>query len=132
MTNKYLFTYGTLNPEAELLNSFALPYKLVGKAFVFGKKVINSEYPAVIKSNKESGEKIFGYILEFNHQDDAFLKLDKYEEYYPGKPNNSLYLRELTHAYLTESQEKVECWIYWGNEKNPNLLKTTSSSDLRV
>lgn len=122
MTCKYLFTYGTLSPDFDLIHKFELPYKDLGNAFVYGKKLLNSIYPAVVKSNHENVEKITGHLLELHEPEVAFKKLDAYEEYYPEKPGISLYLRELTDAYLIGSQEKISCWIYWANENNSDLM----------
>ncbi len=121
--SEYLFIYGTLSPEIAPKEIAAAVRKLrfVGNGFVRGRLYDLGKYPG-IKLEAASRTKVRGRVYRLPENRKAIESIDAFEEYYPNKPDASLYKRRLAQVEL-ESGEKVRSWIYeYNGSASPKTL----------
>lgn len=129
-----LFVYGSLlsyfkNPLAIKIQEEG---EFLGKAIVRGKLFDAGSYPVALPSKNFY---IIGEIYKIPEV--LFFDLDDYEDYNQIYPEESLFKRKLTKAYLLEDKSKfsenpeynleliknlkvkfnLPCWIYWYNKQ---------------
>ena len=73
------------------------------------------EYPGA-KQTKIRTKEVFGEIYEIDpeHLNNVLVILDDYEEYNPGKKEESLYVRKITPVITEDGLSKA--WVYWYNK----------------
>ena len=105
-----LFVYGTLKIETHLLNEMvgSSGYRFLGKATISGKKLSGTPYPAVVKTN--SGERVYGELIQLTPFKAAIHLLDEYEGFDPNDPKGSLYIRERVHVDLDDGLT-ADAWV---------------------
>ncbi len=106
-----LFVYGTLHPDrapAEIA-AVARTLTLVGPATIRGTLLDLGAYPGVLL---DSEDEVRGNIFALPDPADAtWQRLDAYEDFRPGDPAASLFLRRQTVATLADGSELV-CGVY--------------------
>jgi pyruvate carboxylase len=117
MTNnrEYLFVYGTLrrgggSPFSKLLSEQA---DLVGLGAFQGRLYDLGEYPGVVLSSNPA-DVVIGEIYALRNNSSVLVILDKYEDYLPDQPEQSLYLRQLASISARENKT-LQAWIYLYN-----------------
>jgi gamma-glutamylcyclotransferase (GGCT)/AIG2-like uncharacterized protein YtfP len=124
--SEYLFSYGTLQPGLAPREMAAAVSQLreVEKGFVCGMLYDLGSFPgAVIDLSSEL--KIFGTVYRLPQDTDALRRFDEYEEFIPGDPGSSLFLRVLT-AVTLQTGATLSCWMYVYNRptEGATILKT--------
>ena len=87
-------------------------YRLIGKGSINGKKLADTPYPAVVKT--DTVERVSGELIELTPFAAAISKLDQYEGFDPHNSVGSLYIREQVHVALEDGQV-AEAWVYYYN-----------------
>ncbi len=114
-----VFVYGTLRrglPLHKLLRRGSV--RLLGRARIQGRLYDLGEFPGALPSQSPANE-IEGELYEFTNGAQLLKELDEVEEYFPERPNESLFLRRLADVEL-ESGKKVKAWVYYLAEKPAN------------
>lgn len=115
---EYLFSYGTLRPgraPAEMAPAVAR-LQLVGTGWIQARLYDFGRFPGAILDADERA-RIEGMVFELPDDADFLRQLDEYEEFAPGAPEKSLFVREL-HPIRLDSGGTLMCWIYLYN-RNP-------------
>lgn len=120
--NAYLFVYGTLlsktsHPMAELLQKYSISKE---SASFKGRLYDVGSYPAAILSKNET-DQVLGEIYKLKKTDMIFNNLDKYEGFYPKRPQDSLFIRKEVTVQPLEHDNKRTAWIYLYNRTVDNL-----------
>jgi gamma-glutamylcyclotransferase (GGCT)/AIG2-like uncharacterized protein YtfP len=114
-----VFVYGTLKPGERAYQDFCEPF-LVAKAEAKAPGRLYHlpmGYPAM---TLESGW-VFGVCLTF--KDPHVLRLmDEFEDYFPDRPQDSLYQRIRHTVYGVESQHPSSVWVYVMERKQIDQL----------
>ena len=106
-----LFIYGTLHPDrapAEIADA-ARRLKPLGPATIRGRLYDLGAYPGVVLDDSAT-RKIPGELFTVPDVE-TLARLDAYEDFRPGDPANSLFLRVQTTATLPDGSQRV-CWVY--------------------
>ncbi len=113
------FIYGTLKQKFEEYASKGMA-KLVGEGYIFATLYDLKGYPGAFKGsgNKNRAYGIV-YCISENFKDQIIKYCDEYEEFYPEKPESSLYIRECAKVILTDTNKTVSAFVYYYNGK-PN------------
>ncbi len=88
--------------------------RLVGRGKINGKLYDLGEYPAVIRVQSDSGEYVKGELYQVRDADLATRILDRYEEFFPGQPDKSLFVRTVATVRL-EDGRREKAWVYFYN-----------------
>jgi gamma-glutamylcyclotransferase (GGCT)/AIG2-like uncharacterized protein YtfP len=110
-----LFVYGTLHPQrapreiASLVRSF-IP---AGRGHVRGRLYDHGDYPALILDDTASP--VPGEVFLIPAAPSSLAELDAYEEFFPGDPAASLFVRKKVPVTLTDGTQ-LPCWIYLYNQ----------------
>ena len=109
---EYLFLYGTLKPdEADReVTDIVKRLRTLGRGRVPGKLFDLGEYPGAIV-DVSSNTFVNGLVVELPLDRAALDALDRYEEFDPSNPQNSLFIRTRTTVQLV-SGKSVQGWIY--------------------
>jgi len=109
---EYLFAYGTLQAAHAPQQIVSLLEKLrfVGAASARGVLYDLGDYPGAVL-DPSSGHKVFGMVYEVLDIANTLPELDRYEEFDPQAPSESLFVRVLQPVEL-ESGQMLPCWIY--------------------
>ena len=113
---KHLFVYGTLHPDrapAEIADVIR-PLREVGVGMISGTKYDLGDYPGVVQ-HPGSEDKVEGTIFAMPDDADLLAALDRYEDYRPGDPANSLFLRVQLPVTLADAT-LLDCWVYLYNQ----------------
>ena len=124
--SQYLFTYGTLQPErapAEIASAVH-GLQVLGKGWVRGVLYDLGEYPGAVLD--EEAEEIEGTVCKLPANPGILRQLDAYEEFDPGAPESSLFVRGL-HQVMLDSGRTLACWVYVYN-RDPAGAKTIQGS----
>jgi len=117
-TNK-LFVYGTLRRGFPLHKHLRTgTVRFLGRAKILGRLFDLGNFPGALPSESPANE-IEGELYELTSGAQQLKELDEVEEFFPQRPDESLFLRRLTDVEL-ESGEKVEAWVYYLAEKPTN------------
>ena len=112
---KYLFVYGTLHPDRapEEIADIVRRFEIVGKGTVPGTLYDLGAYPGAVLN--ESGQRrISGTVFRLPEGGDVLSRLDAYEEFDPGAPERSLFIRRPCSVQLSDGP-RLPCWIYQYN-----------------
>ena len=109
---KYLFVYGTLRrahtpPEAAPLMR---DLEFISEASTPGTMFDLGDYPGAI-FDPESGSEVKGEVYRLPLNLDVLKKLDRYEEFKPRNPRQSLFVRQVI-VVRTPDGKKLSCWAY--------------------
>lgn len=106
-----LFVYGTLHPERapRAIAAAARRLRPVSAGTIRGRLLDLGEYPGVVLDDSSGGE-VSGEVFEVPDVE-TLAELDAYEDYRPGDPDASLYLRVETQAKMSDGTQKT-CWVY--------------------
>ncbi len=107
----YLFSYGTLLPELAPgeIASTVRRLRPVGRGCVRGWLYDLGEYPGAVLS--DAGPAIMGQVFELPDDPEVLKRLDEYEEFDPGNPDGSLFVRRECLVVLDHGK-KVKGWVY--------------------
>jgi len=117
---EYLFAYGTMQGAHAPREILPLLEKLhyVAEASVRGVLYDMGDYPgAVLDSSSE--HRVFGMVFKILDGASTLPELDRYEEFDPQAPSDSLFVRVLQPVEL-ESGQVLPCWIYHLN-RDPGI-----------
>lgn len=70
------------------------------------------DYPAATP-NQNSSRTLFGKVIALRNPTQRLPALDRYEEYWPGRPEISTVVRTPVPVTLTPSGNHVEACVYW-------------------
>ncbi|HEV2134966.1 MAG TPA: gamma-glutamylcyclotransferase family protein [Terracidiphilus sp.] len=127
--SEYLFSYGTLQPgraPAEIAPA-AARLRQAGAGWIRARLYDFGRYPGAILDEDESAE-IEGVVFELPDDADFLRQLDVYEEFSPGAPEDSLFVREL-HPVRLDSGGTLMCWIYLYNRDPAGAREARSRQD---
>jgi gamma-glutamylcyclotransferase (GGCT)/AIG2-like uncharacterized protein YtfP len=126
--NRYLFSYGTLLPELAPAEIAPAVRRLrpVGRGRVRGWLYDLGEYPGAVLS--DAGPTIEGQVFELPDDPEVLKRLDEYEEFDPGNPERSLFVREEC-SVLLDHGKKVNSWVYSYN-RHPGSAASLLNGDL--
>jgi gamma-glutamylcyclotransferase (GGCT)/AIG2-like uncharacterized protein YtfP len=113
----YLFVYGTLHPDrapAEIAHAVRHLRK-IGPGTLRGTLYNLGEYPGVIIHPNRTDE-VQGTIFALPDDPDLLTALDRYEDYRPSDPANSLFVRE-AHPVTHPDGSTLNCWVYLYNRE---------------
>ena len=131
---KYLFLYGTLRPDAadREIAEIVSQLRRVGRGYVLGKLYDLGDYPGAIV-DASSNSLVRGLLVEMPSDKAVLDALDRYEEFDPSKPHESLFVRTKTTVRLTDGRN-LEGWIYVYNRSpgNAPLIRGGHYSKSRV
>ncbi|HEV2325036.1 MAG TPA: gamma-glutamylcyclotransferase family protein [Terracidiphilus sp.] len=109
--SEYLFTYGTLRPgraPAEIAAAVRT-LRVVGTGRIRGTLYDLGEYPGAVLD--ADAAEIDGTVFELPDVPGILGLLDAYEEFDPGGPEASLFVREL-HPVMLDTGGTLTCWVY--------------------
>ena len=117
-TTEYLFLYGTLKPDGadREIADIVSQLRSVGRGYVAGKLYDLGDYPGVVIDHSSTSS-VKGLLVEMPSDEAVLSALDKYEEFDPSNPRDSLFVRTKTRVRLTDGRS-VKGWIYVYN-RNP-------------
>lgn len=124
---RYLFSYGTLLPELapEEIASTVRRFRPVGRGRVRGWLYDLGGYPGAILS--DAGRAIEGQVFQLPDDPEVLKRLDEYEEFDPGNPEGSLFVRKECSVDLDQAK-KVPCWVYEYN-RHPGSAASLLNGD---
>ncbi len=114
-----LFIYGTLHPERAPrgIATVARRLRLVGAGTIRGRLLDLGEYPGVVLDDSagdaafpDAPGNILGEVFEVPDAE-TLARLDAYEDYRPGDPGASLFLRVETEIAMSDGTRR-RCWVY--------------------
>ena len=114
----YLFIYGTLMPSEadDEIAHVVKRLRRIGTAYVRGRLYNLGEYPGAVIDHS-ANTSIHGELVELPADKTTLDALDRYEEFYPSRPQESLFVRKKVKIRLANGR-KVEGWMYVYN-RNP-------------
>ena len=114
-----LFVYGTLHPDLapKEIQSVVKKMILIGPGTIAGNLYDLGEYPALTIDGKRK-QRVGGVVFALPDDPETLRKLDQYEEYLPGDPANSLFVRSRRLVTLDDGTRRF-CWVYVYNQKLP-------------
>jgi gamma-glutamylcyclotransferase (GGCT)/AIG2-like uncharacterized protein YtfP len=134
MNIEYLFVYGTLLSEQASPEIAGLIRQLerIGPATIRGRLYDLGEYPGAIVE-PSARTLIHGEVYRLPSDRNLLTKLDRYEEYNPQAPQDSLFVRIRCLAE-TFDERILECWVYAynGNVKIAPLISSGNYAELKA
>jgi gamma-glutamylcyclotransferase (GGCT)/AIG2-like uncharacterized protein YtfP len=114
-----LFVYGTLHPDRapEEIKSVVKKMVPIGQGTVVGSLHDLGDYPALVLDGKR-GQRVRGSVFALPDDPGTLQALDKYEEFEPEDPKNSLFVRSKRTVTFADGTRK-RCWVYIYNQKLP-------------
>ncbi|MDQ1638128.1 MAG: hypothetical protein QOF62_1467 [Pyrinomonadaceae bacterium] len=114
---KYLFLYGTLiEPEPpEEITPLVKRLPRIGTASIPGRLYDLGDYPGAVV-DASANTSIHGELVELPEDETVLDSLDKYEEFDPDNPKQSLFVRRKVNARLVNG-ENVDAWMYVYNKQ---------------
>jgi gamma-glutamylcyclotransferase (GGCT)/AIG2-like uncharacterized protein YtfP len=108
-----LFIYGTLHPDRAPGEIAAVARRLtsIGPATIRARLYKLGAYPGAILD--DAAPPVPGHVFTVP-DDETLAALDAYEDYRPGDPANSLFLREKAVVTLDDGTHQT-CWVYLYN-----------------
>ncbi|MFZ0773103.1 MAG: gamma-glutamylcyclotransferase family protein [Candidatus Sulfotelmatobacter sp.] len=123
----YLFSYGTLLPELapEEIAPTIRRLRPVGRGRVRGWLYDLGEYPGAVLN--DAGPAIEGQVFQLPDDPEVLKRLDEYEEFDPGNPEGSLFVRKECSVDLDHGK-RVPCWVY-GYNRHPSSAASLLNGD---
>jgi gamma-glutamylcyclotransferase (GGCT)/AIG2-like uncharacterized protein YtfP len=112
----FLFVYGTLMRGFPSLKDWRTKAgaKYVGRARIAGKLYDLGQYPGLLPAGNHTRQYVAGELYEMSVPERALALLDRYEEFLPENPKESLFVRKIVPVRL-ESGEVRRAWVYFYN-----------------
>lgn len=109
---EYLFVYGTLLEDfaPKEIAAAQEQLKYVGAGFINGRLYDLGEYPGAVLE-PDGRNKVFGKIYELPSDAKILKALDEYEEFFPRKRRQSLFIRKQTSVGRT-NKKPIKAWVY--------------------
>lgn len=104
-----IFVYGTLEKTAffsDLINKGEIRY--IGNGKIQAKLYDLGEYPGAVEDKENY---VYGRVYEAKNIDKILPIFDGYEEFYPNKPENSLFIRKVIEVIM-ENDETLNAFVY--------------------
>ena len=114
-----LFVYGTIHPDRAPAEIKAVVKKLVpiGQGTISGTLQHDlGPYPALTLNGKKT-QRVRGAVFALPDAE-TLRRLDRYEEYLPADPENSLFIRSKRLVTFDDGTRRF-CWVYTYNQKLP-------------
>jgi gamma-glutamylcyclotransferase (GGCT)/AIG2-like uncharacterized protein YtfP len=117
---EYLFLYGTLKPDTADREISPIVQRLrnIGRGRVRGKLYDLGGYPGAVV-DASSNSFVRGLLVELPADRATLEALDRYEEFDPSNPGDSLFIRTKTTVRLTNGRS-VRGWMYVYNRDPGN------------
>ena len=131
-SSNYLFVYGTLRRNhapsevADIMKSL----EFVSEGTAPGYVVDFGDYPGAV-FEPHSTSVVQGEVFKLPKSPQILKKLDRYEEFQPSRPRQSLFIREIA-TVETSNGEQLNCWVYRINTPAPKKRMTQKRSIRRV
>lgn len=104
-----IFVYGTLEKTEFFSYLISIgEIKYVGSGKIRAKLYDLGEYPGAVE---HKGSHVYGRVYEAQNIDKVLPLLDEYEEFYPDRPENSLFIRKVMKVIM-ENGESLEAFVY--------------------
>jgi len=129
VSTRFLFVYGTLMKGFQEDWQTQVGARLVATGRINGKLYDLGEYPGAVCAASDSGQYVKGELYELIDPDLATSILDQFEEFFPGQPHKSLFLRIIAPVTL-EDGRRQNAWVYVYN-KPVDETKLVPSGDYR-
>jgi gamma-glutamylcyclotransferase (GGCT)/AIG2-like uncharacterized protein YtfP len=114
-STRFLFVYGTLMKGFQEDWQTKVGARLVGTGRINGKLYDLGEHPGAICAAGDSGEYVKGELYEVKDTDLATSILDQFEEFFPRRPHQSLFVR-ITAPVTLEDGRTENAWVYVYNK----------------
>ena len=111
----HLFVYGTLHPDrapAEIAAAVS-QLKRIGSGTIRGRLYNLGDYPGVV-IDPDHNDEIPGTIFALPNDPAILTALDRYEDFRPAAPTNSLFIRSECTVTLPDGNN-IACWVYLYN-----------------
>ena len=108
-----LFLYGSLltgTPDRRLNKRVRRLLRRARHAVIQARLYNLGRYPGVVASPAKA-ERVYGRVIAVNSPH-LLRRLDRYEDFIPGQPASSEFVRVLMPAQLLPSGKSVDCWVY--------------------
>jgi gamma-glutamylcyclotransferase (GGCT)/AIG2-like uncharacterized protein YtfP len=107
--------------------------EFVGRGTIRANLYDLGDYPGARVLGAEPGQRVRGELYRLRAPDRALKIFDKYEEFFPLRPNKSLFVREVLPVTLEDGRRK-RAWAYLYNRgiANARLIPTGRYRDTRV
>ncbi|MCX8169928.1 MAG: gamma-glutamylcyclotransferase [Candidatus Methanomethyliaceae archaeon] len=118
-----IFVYGTLEKTeffSDLISSGEIRY--VGNGKIRAKLYDLVEYPGAVEHKRSY---VYGRVYEIHNMDKVLPLLDEYEEFYPDKPEDSLFIRKVMRVIM-ENGENLRAFVYIYN-RSVDRMKVIST-----
>ena len=128
--SRYLFVYGTLDPEhapSEIAPTVA-KLRRVGSASVQGVLYDLGEYPGAVLTGQPK-RKIPGTVFRIPDDPEVLQQLDEYEGFAPSNRDGSLFVRKVRPVKMANGQI-LRCWVYTYN-RPPGTARVISGRSHR-
>lgn len=119
MGDGYLFVYGTLRRgfKHPMANVLARQADFVGLGKFQGQLYDLGSYPGV-KPSRRIADVVVGDVYRLHIPVQLLSQFDRYEDYDPGDPAQSLYLRQSAPILMNDGRS-LYAWIYIYNRSTP-------------
>ena len=123
-----LFFYGTLMAGFDRRRTAGIDSKLtyMGRGAIRAALFDLGLYPAAVP---DPDGQVWGEVYEMFDPDAVLAALDDIEGYRPGRPDQSLYLRERTDVRLPDGSAKP-AWVYFYNAPLGRAIRISSGDYL--
>lgn len=127
---QFLFVYGTLrrHQKHEVSQILSRDGDYVGAAYFQGRLYVVDDFPGATLSSR-SGDLVRGEVYRLRHPAKTFEQIDRYEEYNPARPEESLYVRRELPVTL-QNGERLTAWVYLYNRPTKQLTPIRSGDFL--
>ncbi|MEM3502097.1 MAG: gamma-glutamylcyclotransferase family protein [Candidatus Bathyarchaeia archaeon] len=118
-----IFAYGTLEKTPFFLDLIRMgEIRYIGKGRIQAKLYDLGDYPGAVEHEESY---VYGRVYEAQNIDKVLLSLDKYEEFYPDNPSNSLYIRKIMRVIMENGENlRAFVYIYNRNVEGKKILPT--------
>lgn len=113
-TTSFLFVYGTLMKGFQADWPSKVGARLVGRGKISAKLYDLGDYPGAVYVPGDSGPYVKGELYQLRNPELANGILDQYEEFFPGQPDKSLFVRTVATVRLEEGRRE-KAWVYFYN-----------------
>ena len=87
---------------------------LVGRGSIRAKLYDLGDYPGARQNGASSARQVKGELYRLRDAQNAIRLLDEYEEFFPGEPRRSLFVRRRTQVALEDGGTRI-AWVYLYN-----------------
>ncbi len=115
VTTHFFFVYGTLMKGCQEDWQAEVGARLVGRGRINAKLYDLGDYPGAVCISSESGEYVKGELYQVKDSELATRILDRYEEFFPAQPHNSLFVRTIAPVILEDGRREY-AWVYVYNQ----------------